>query len=221
MVDRWLGKVLDKLKELELYDDSLIMFLSDHGQPLGNGKHGHGIIRKCRPWPYEELIHIPLIVRCPGITPGRNSSFVQTVDVAPTILDFLGTTDGTETMQGRSLLPLVRGETQKVRDFAISGYFNFSWSIITDEWSYIHWLDEKDLTDPRKVMAIFGFTEMEENQDVWTCTPGSESETPETNELYDRRKDPFQLNNVLEEHPEAARVMHDRLLEYMLRLRTE
>jgi arylsulfatase A-like enzyme len=220
MVDRWLGKVLDKLRELDLYDHSLIIFLSDHGQPLGNGEHGHGIIRKCRPWPYEELVHIPLMVRCPGADPGRNASFVQTVDVAPTVLDFLGVTDRTDSMQGTSLLPLVRRETEKVRDFAISGYFNFSWSIISEDWSYIHWLGEKELTDPRKVMAMFGFTEIEENQEVWTCTPGSEAETPRTNELYDRRKDPFQLNNLLEENPTAARMMHDRLLGYMLQLRS-
>ncbi len=157
----------------------------------------------------------------PEANPGRNSSFIQTVDVAPTILDFLGVGEGTDAMQGKSLMPFFRGKAGKVRDFAISGYFNFSWSIITDDWSYIHWLDEKDLTDPRKVMALFGFTPMKEKKEVWTCTPGSEAETPKMNELYDRTTDRYQLNNILGEHPETARMMHDRLLEFMLRLRTD
>jgi arylsulfatase A-like enzyme len=219
MVDRWLGKVLDKLKALDLYDDSLILFLSDHGQPLGNQEHGHGIVRKCRPWPYEELAHIPLIVRYPGADHQRISSFVQTVDVAPTILDFLNVTEGTELMQGGSLLPLIRGEKEKLRDFAIAGYFNFSWSIITDDWSFMNWIDTKDMTDPMKQLSMYGFTEMEENTAVWTCTPGSVAETPEVNELYDRRRDPFQLKNLLDKEPEAAREVHEALMKFMLSLR--
>ena len=94
-------------------------------------------MRKCRPWPYEELVHIPLVIRHPDGMKGRVSSFAQTVDIAPTIMDFLGVTSKTDRMQGKSLLPLMRGDVEKVRDFAISGYFNFSWSIITDDLSYI------------------------------------------------------------------------------------
>ncbi|MBW2179164.1 MAG: sulfatase [Deltaproteobacteria bacterium] len=221
MVDRWLGKVLNRLKELDVYEDSLILFLSDHGQPLGNNEHGHGIIRKCRPWPYEELSHIPFIVRYPGADPKRISSFVQTVDVAPTILDFLNISDGGELMQGHSLLPMIRGETDKVRDFAISGYFNFSWSLITDDWSYINWIDNKDVTDPVKTMSMYGFTQVEENMDVWTCTPGSIGETPDLNELYNRRTDPFQLNNLLGKEPEVEREMHEALMTFMQGLRAE
>ena len=132
MVDRWLGKVLDKLKALDLYDDSLILFLSDHGQPLGNHEHGHGIIRKCRPWPYEELAHIPLdcaLSRCQIIS--GISAFVQTVDMAPTILEYSEChRRNTSSCREDSLLPLIRGEKEKLRDFAIAGYFNFSWSLI-------------------------------------------------------------------------------------------
>ena len=219
MVDRWLGKVLDRLKALDLYDDSLILFLSDHGQPLGNHEHGHGIVRKCRPWPYEELAHIPLIVRYPGADHQRISSFVQTVDVAPTILDFLDVADGAESMQGASLLPLIRGDKEKLRDFAIAGYFNFSWSIITDDWSFINWIDTKDMTDPMKQLSMYGFAELEENTSVWTCTPGSVAEIPEVNELYDRRRDPFQLNNLLDKEPEAASEAHEALMKFMLSLR--
>lgn len=67
--DKWIGTVLDTLEKEGLMDDTLIIVTSDHGQPMGNGEHGHGIMRKCRPWPYEELVHIPLIVHMPGCKP--------------------------------------------------------------------------------------------------------------------------------------------------------
>ena len=64
-------------------------------------------------------------------------------------------------------------------DFAIAGYFNFSWSIITDDGSFINWIDTKNMTDPMKQLSKYGFTEVEENTSVWTCTPGSVAEIPE------------------------------------------
>ena len=222
MVDEWLGRVLDKLRDTGLYDNSLIIFLSDHGQPLGRGEHGHGIMRKCRPWPYEELVHIPLIVKLPGASPGRHSSFVQTVDVAPSIMDYLGVTERVTKMQGKSLLPLIRGEKEKLREFAISGYYNFSWSIITEAWSYIHWLDDKHFKDnPLDASAAVGLTKYQEKADIWTCTPGSETETPEQDELYDRRADPFQQNNLAETQPEKATQLNGRLREFMMQLKID
>lgn len=222
MVDKWLGRVLDKLKDTGLYENSLIFFLSDHGQPLGRGEHGHGIMRKCRPWPYEELVHIPLIVRLPGAAPGRVSGFVQTVDVAPTIMDYLGVTKRTERMQGQSLLPIIKGEKDKLRDFAVSGYFNFSWSIITEDWSYVHWLDDKHFKkNPFDAAAAVGLAEYQEKADIWTCTPGGETERPEQDELYDRRTDRFQQQNLIGDRPDEAAKLLKTLREFMLRLKTE
>ncbi len=149
MVDTWVGYLLDYVKKSGLEKNTLILFVSDHGAPMGNGEHGHGIMRKCRPWPYEELAHIPFIMKGPGLPHGkREKSFVQSVDVAPTVTDWLGIGVHHE-MQGKSLLPLAKGEVEKVRDFAIAGYHKYSWSIITDEWSFIHWVkeDEKKLSE--------------------------------------------------------------------------
>ena len=219
-VDKWLGKILDKLKNLGLYDDSLIIFLSDHGEPLGNGEHGHGLMRKCRPWPYEELVHIPLVIHHPGHEGNRISSYVQTVDIAPTIVDFLEMPDVSDLMQGKSLLPLIKGDVDKVRDFAIAGYFNLSWSIITDDWSYIHWLDPKD-PHPIQMLSVLGLAKMEEHTEIWTCVPGSAAETPETDELYDRQKDTYQLKNLLEQKPDVANDMFLKLRDFMLGLRSE
>ena len=66
-VDKWVGELLDSIRAQGLWDETLIVLMSDHGQPMGEGEHGHGIMRKCRPWPYEELVHVPLIMHVPGI----------------------------------------------------------------------------------------------------------------------------------------------------------
>ena len=217
MVDKWIGKFLDKLKELEMFDDSLIIFLSDHGEPLGNKEHGHGIITKCRPWPYEELAHIPLIIYHPEATPQKCATFVETVDIAPTILDFLKVSRLKKQMQGKNLIPLLLGETDKIKDFAIAGYYNFSWSIQTEDWSYIHWIEQKE-PEVHKLISMYGIN-MWENPNIWTCAPGAIPEVPKTDELYNRNKDPYQLNNLAGQEPDIAVDLYQQLRNYMLELK--
>ncbi len=140
LCDKNLGRLLDAMRRLGLEENTLLMMVSDHGEPMGNGEHGHGLMRKVRPWPYEELVHTPMLLRAPGIKAGqRIKGFVQSVDVAPTVCDWLGI-GAHPAMQGKSLLPLVRGETDRVRDFAIAGYHPYSWAMFTEDWSYIHWV---------------------------------------------------------------------------------
>jgi arylsulfatase A-like enzyme len=147
---------MDRVRKLGLEDNTLVMVVSDHGSPMGNGEHGHGIMRKCRPWPYEELAHIPFVMRGPGLPKAKRiKGFVQSCDVAPTVVDWLGI--GVHpSMQGKTLLPLAKGEVERIRDFAIAGYFRYSWSIITEDWSFIHWLkdEEKSIADSR--FGIYG-----------------------------------------------------------------
>lgn len=232
-VDKWVGKLLDHIKSKGLYQNTMIILTSDHGEPLGNGRHGHGIMRKCRPWPYEELVHIPLIIRAPDMEAGKRiKSFASTVDFAPTMLDFLDIKDEKRMadIQGKSLLPLIRGEVDQIRDWAIAGYYGFSWSLITENWSYIHWLHQDKLEmasgDSMKMddimyefydvqSAIGGGEDVpiavdrnrlhtkEQDENIWTCTPGATTETPKGDELYNRKNDPWQLENVLDKNPKV------------------
>jgi len=269
MCDRWVGHLLDNVRRLGLEDDTLVMIVSDHGEPMGNGEHGHGIMRKCRPWPYEELVHVPYLMRGPGLPKGkRETSYVQSCDIAPTVTDWLGIGVHPE-MQGKSLVPLMRGEVDKVRDFAIAGYHKYSWSIITDDYSYIHWVKKDndmnvletmdgmygeqnefvDHLDPDVLRAAgidydglnasrsgedgeeddkgFKNEALEKHrkeatldgEDQWTCTPGSVAEVPETDELYCRKTDPFQLNNIIDKEPELAKKMFEDLRLFMTELR--
>ena len=157
MVDRWAGVVFEAIRALGLWDDTLVMHVSDHGEPFGE----HGIIRKARPWNYEELVHIPWIIRHPGgMGAGRRiPALVQTVDLMPTVLDALGIAGPlilpflapTQAMfpqdlvvskrqvelTGKSLWPLLRGEMEGVRDFAVSAHHGRQWSLRTAQWSFL------------------------------------------------------------------------------------
>jgi len=231
LVDKWIGKLMDSIRDQGLWDETMIVVMSDHGQPMGNGKHGHGIMRKSRPWPYEELAHVPLMIHVPGIGGGRRiNSFVQNVDVCATILDIFGELDsesglseldisayGAEDVQGISLLPLMLGKTDKIRDFAIAGYYGMSWSIINEDYSYIHWLVSEE--EKNKADVVEG-VEKEMSDEMWTCTAGAKVEVPEHNELYDRKKDPFQLNNIAGQHPKVAEELLQKLKLFIGELRT-
>ncbi len=87
MMDQQVGRLLDALDQLKVADRTLIIFTSDHGNLVGE----HGMIEKSTPALYDPLMRVPLIVRLPHkIAAGRTSdAYVSSVDVAPTLLDFL------------------------------------------------------------------------------------------------------------------------------------
>ena len=80
ILDEAVGELLDELKNSGHWDNSVIVFLSDHGE--GFGQHdfgGHGDV-------WEEQLHVPLIIRAPGLQAGRVSQRMSTIDVLPTAL---------------------------------------------------------------------------------------------------------------------------------------
>lgn len=98
--DRIVGAFLDELRTLGIYDKALIVFLSDHGEGLGDhGEPGHGIFI------YREAIQVPLLVKLPGSERAGESipEAVGLIDVAPTLLSVLDF-DVPDAMQGSSLL---------------------------------------------------------------------------------------------------------------------
>ncbi|MFQ6038448.1 MAG: sulfatase [Candidatus Aminicenantales bacterium] len=112
-VDHQVGRVIDTLREEGLLEKTLIILTSDHGESLT--EHGiffdhHGL--------YEATTHVPLILHAPALFPDprRIPSLVQHVDLLPTILDLLKARTQDLAFDGASLLPLVRGEAQQIRD---------------------------------------------------------------------------------------------------------
>ncbi len=89
LCDAWFGHFIEKLKELEIYEESLIILLSDHGHSLGE----HSAIGKIPTHLYPELVDIPLMIKPPGGIKGPKKitkSHVYVHDILPTILGFLG-----------------------------------------------------------------------------------------------------------------------------------
>lgn len=111
-VDDEVGRFARMLDDEGLTDDTILVFMSDHGDYQGD----HGMVRKS-PAMYDCLIHVPLFVRWPGhIQPNRvSSTLVESIDLAPTVLDLAGLPPlpGTE---GTSLVPVLSGQTRHHKD---------------------------------------------------------------------------------------------------------
>jgi arylsulfatase A-like enzyme/Flp pilus assembly protein TadD len=106
--DASLGKLFIYLRQRGLYERSLIVIMSDHGESLGaHGEAMHGIFL------YDETIHVPLLFKLPGaVLAGRRvSSRVRLVDVAPTLLSMLSL-PLPPTFQGESLVPLMKASSK-------------------------------------------------------------------------------------------------------------
>lgn len=117
--DRWIGKLLNKLDDLGLADNTVVYYLSDHGITLGE----HGIIGKSTPRPYPEIHHVPYIIRDPerrraGETEGY---FASTHDVARTILSYFGVR-APGLMDGEDLTVLFDGRAPTRRPYYTSCY---------------------------------------------------------------------------------------------------
>jgi len=202
-VDKWVGVLLDRIRELGLWENTLLMLTSDHGEPFGE----HGYIRKARPYNHEQLVHIPWIVRHPdGLGAGRRiDALVQTTDLMPTILDALHipwplqqvyraptrrmfpqdmpVASQKVDLHGYSLLPLIKGDVEAVRQYAYTGHYRRQWSIRSHEWAYLLNVD------------------------------GSGGP-----ELYHRPSDLEEQHNVVAEHPEIADALELELRRWVASL---
>ncbi len=112
--------ILDGLARRGLDGNTMVVVTSDHGEEFwdhGSVGHGHNV--------YEELLHVPMFVRLPGVTDGlrRLDAPVGLVDVMPTILDALGR-EIPDDLAGRSFLPLLLGRDEPAPRHAVSGFMD-------------------------------------------------------------------------------------------------
>ncbi len=104
--DIWFGNLREALEEKGIWEDTLIVVTSDHGEEFwehGSVGHGHNV--------HQEMVHVPLIFHYPrGLPSGRSvRSGAEVIDVLPTVLELIGAEDPGD-RQGRSLLPTIFGE---------------------------------------------------------------------------------------------------------------
>ncbi len=192
MMDRWIGRLIEKVQDLGLWEDTAIAFISDHG--WYHGEHDyigkHTVIEREKGWQfYDEVARIPLLMRAPNLPEGVTSrALCQPVDVAPTLMEIIGL-DAPEDTHGRSVLRALTGSGPGAREVAVTA--------------------PRINTDPgwRTYNAI--------NDGEWTLQhAGAEAEP----ELYHTAADPAQHSNVIARHVEEAERLHARYLDYLAQL---
>jgi arylsulfatase A-like enzyme/Tfp pilus assembly protein PilF len=124
-VDFALGKLLDYLQQNNLYEKTVIVFTSDHGESLGqHGEMTHGFFA------YNPTMWVPLIVCIPGIGSGKIDQVVSHLDIFPTVCQAVGV-DTPSFLQGTSLLPAIKGKRLSARPVYIESlypYYNRGWA---------------------------------------------------------------------------------------------
>lgn len=188
--DQYIGRLLQRLRDLDLDDDTVIVFVADHGEEFwdhGGVRHGKSL--------YREVERVPFAIRAPGIPPRRVEASVSGVDLLPTVLDLLRLALPDIPITGRSLMKLMQGETlqelglllesrlDKREDAELESYIQGRWKII--------------LEYPRVAAAKQGrFPRV-----------AARDEVPGRVELYDRENDVHETTNVATQNPKIVKEM--------------
>ena len=175
-VDDGVGEVLDYLEANNLMDNTIVVYTSDQGFYLGE----HGWFDKR--FIYEESFKMPLLMQWNNVVEPNsvNTQMVQNLDFAPTFLEMAEITPPDD-MQGESLIPLLKGETENFRDAVYYHYYEYPavhmvkrhYGIVTEDYKLVHFYDDID---------------------EW--------------ELYDRKKDKQELLSVYDD-PNYAQVVEE------------
>jgi arylsulfatase A-like enzyme len=166
LIDKNVGRILDGLKTAGLEDDTVVVFMSDHGEHLGD----HHLIYKCVV--FDELIRVPSVWRFPGRFPAdhRVSGFSSMIDVMPTLLNLAGI-PAPPGLQGESLTDALAGKDWAGRRFVL--------------------IENDDVVaSPALAEQAFSRTLRTEKYSINVYSTHSDGE------LYDLEADPGQLRNV-------------------------
>lgn len=133
MADQWLGKLLDVLDDNNMWEDTLVVFTTDHGHLLGE----HGWTGKNRMPAFNDLSHLPCMVHLPGSQRAgeRVSALTQNIDIMPTLLEYFGL-EIPNTVKGHSLMKILEGKQEKVRDIVLYGWHGMAVNITDGKYTY-------------------------------------------------------------------------------------
>lgn len=185
-VDGEIGKVLDKMDKIA--PEALVMYTADHGIFLDS----HRLIDK-GPAPYEEITHIPFLVRWRGTAPkGAVCSHVTShIDIHPTLMDFFGR-EVPHTVEGKSMLGTIRDPRVPTRNEAHMEWTRYE----VDHDGFGAYQPLRAICDGRFKLTV---------------------NLLDTDELYDLQTDPAELHNLIDDAAFAKirNNLHDRLLTWM------
>jgi arylsulfatase A-like enzyme len=201
-LDDYIGLLKEKMKQWGILDNTILIITSDHGEELfEHGFIGHAST-SLNAKLYDEIIHIPLIIRWPKKIKHRVvGELVQQIDIMPTILDILGI-PVSEGLQGRFLPISTQGKltdnSRPVFCETILGGFQST----------------KEMEDIR-----LRCVRTDEWKLIYTNTPTSAVSSGGSSngnyELYNLRNDPMEDKNIFENHPEVARELKKKLFQWI------
>ncbi len=210
-IDDELGRFFSAMDRLRLNENTIVVYVSDHGEYLGE----HKMIRKSKA-AYDCLTHIPMMVRTPGTAGFRTDEFSSLEDIMPTLLTAAGI-DVPCQVQGRNLSPLFCGKDFPSRAFIYGEYggsnepVNYTGKIKTCETPYS--------PDFKPALKLGGFGKM---RYIRTHSWKLVCYVKDTWELYDLRNDPYELHNLYEE-PGTEKVkfeLQQMLIEHFMQIST-
>jgi arylsulfatase A-like enzyme len=215
--DAVVGRFVRYLRAHQLYDQSTILLVSDHGEGLGDhGEQEHGLLL------YNEAIHVPLVVKpAAGGDPGRRiTDVVQLADIVPTVLDLVKA-PGPGNLRGRSLKPLTEGpatlRAATVYSESVYGRNRFGWSALvsmTDgQFQFIRAPREElyDLrTDARERANLAGAGDAKATLDMLRAALAATTGPAPADESASAPDDPHDKTGVAEDYRAALRLMAER-----------
>lgn len=135
-MDAQVGKVLKTLKDEGLEDNTIVIFTADHGFHLGEHRFWMKVSL------HEESVRVPLIIRIPGQKPGVCHSFVELLDLYPTVAELTGL-KYPEHLQGKSIAKSIKDPEYKVREMAFSVSLQGNTFLLRSEkWAYIQYHED-------------------------------------------------------------------------------
>src|SRR5215204_4680300 len=225
MVDFWVGRLLAKLDALNLREDTLVLFTSDHGFYFGEhdyfGKaewvhEPEALVTEDSSVPewlaeswlltvewsplYSEITRIPLMVRGPGLDPGRRSAMTTASDLAPTVLELVGLNGLPTMMTGDSFGGVLAGTREEHRPFVVS-----SWPLYLAEGEITTAVD----STARRIANYMPITVTTRGRSLILGGPDDEPE------LYDLSADPGERNNALRELDADGQVLCEHTLTFL------
>ena len=131
-MDGHIGRLFAAMKDLKMHDDTIFIYSADHGLAMGS----HGLMGKQNL--YDAGMKPPLVFAGPGIPQGETSALAYLLDIFPTVCDLVGT-DIPAGLDGKSLAPVIRGQTNGVRDTLFLAYRDVQRAIRDARWKLIRY----------------------------------------------------------------------------------
>jgi arylsulfatase A-like enzyme len=131
-MDADIGRLLDKLDEFELTNNTIIIFSSDQGMAMGS----HGLMGKQSL--YDDVMKVPMLFSGPGIPKGRSDALIYIHDVYPTICELIGA-ERPKGIDGVSFAPVIEGKKEKTRDHLMFAYCTTQRAIRNERWKLIQY----------------------------------------------------------------------------------